>query len=97
LPSKVFIQYDTYCAPQKYPFLQNTSLSLNVYEFIRNFTFFNIGEPINPLENDNDLYNYVKFIIQGTRLKGKITINDFLNENIDINDNPQILCIHLKL
>jgi len=85
----------------QYPFLQNTSLSMNVYDFVRNFTLFNIGEPIpSPYTSqDNDLFKYVKVLIQGTTLKDKIKIKNFLDEQIymDNYENLNILCVHLEI
>jgi len=85
----------------KYPCLQNTSLSMNVYDFVRNFTQFNIGEPIMPLctSQDNDLFKYVNVLIQGTTLKDKLKIKNSIDEQIymDNYENLNILCVHLEL
>jgi hypothetical protein len=85
----------------KYQFLQNTSLSMNVYDFVRNFTQFNIGESISlPCQpQDNDLYRYVSVLVQSTALRNRIRINDFSNDPIFQGDdeNLTILCVHLDL
>ena len=58
------------------PFLGNTNICLDLYEFIRNWTLFNIGEPATIFQNtvDEQLSNLNKLIYR-----------EFQEMNLDIN------------
>lgn len=58
------------------PFLGNTNICLDLYEFIRNWTLFNIGEPATIFQNtvDEQLSNFNKLIYR-----------EFQEMNLDIN------------
>ena len=94
-----------YTSPE-HPFLQNVSLSMNAYDFVRNFTLFNIGEPIDTThpqgstpKTDGDLFKLLNFFAQRPFLKGKVKITGGPDGPpvIGTDNNINILCVHLEL
>jgi hypothetical protein len=86
--------------PYRLPFLQNTSLSLNAYEFIRNLTQFNIGEPIVSIENKStnpDLSEFNRFILKKTSLSEKLKLKLDSDNLQEIEGDINILCVHLEI
>jgi hypothetical protein len=78
------------------PFLNNNSNSINIYDFIRNWTLFNIGEVCMVDANiiDNDL-----FIITQVLLK-EAGLGDIMNIEVEQNEfenNIVVLVAHLNL
>jgi hypothetical protein len=81
------------------PFFGNCEYALNTQEFVRELTFFNIGESSNVFGNvvDENLYNYTAKIIQSS-FGFSITDNYFKQENNLIKEsNHHIILIHLEL
>lgn len=78
------------------PFLNNTSVSFNIYEFIRNWTLFNIGEVVSVYGNtvDKDLSTFTRILLREAGL------TDFINTNIEIQEfenNLVVIVAHLNL
>jgi hypothetical protein len=84
------------------PILQNASLSINSYEFVRNFTQFNIGEPVVYIEKKPTnpiLSQFNRFLLKNTSLGGKLGI-DFRNDDLpesEIEGDINLLCVHFAL
>jgi hypothetical protein len=79
------------------PFLGNSPVSQNVYEFIRNWSLFNIGEEASSFGRalDNDLSDVTKLFLRQANL------GDFINLNLDnigsIEANLIVAVAHLEL
>ena len=78
------------------PFLNNNSNSLNIYDFIRNWTLFNIGEVCKAGENiiDSDLSVITRVLLREAGL------NDIMNIDTEQNsfeNNITLLVAHLNL
>jgi len=78
------------------PFLNNNSNSLNIYDFIRNWTLFNIGEVCQAGENiiDKDLSVMTRLLLKEAGL------NDIMNietEENSFENNITLLIAHLDL
>jgi hypothetical protein len=78
------------------PFLNNSFSSFNIYEFIRNWTFFNIGEVVSAYGNivDKDLSEFNKILLKEAGLSEFINLNI---DNIGFESNLTILVAHLNL
>ncbi len=76
------------------PFLQNSIQSLDIYEFIRNWTLFNIGEPVvqNGIVLDEQLKSFNDVLLKNFENVRSISSN--VN---DINFDGEILVLVLKL
>lgn len=79
-----------------FPFLSNSIISINLYEFIRNWTLFNIGEVVSVLGYimDNDLSKITKILLKTAGLSNVININ---SDFADFEDDIVILVAHLNL
>jgi hypothetical protein len=78
------------------PFLNNSIASFNIYEFIRNWTLFNIGEVVSAYGNtmDKDLSTFNRILLTQAGL------SDFINTNIgdqEFENNLTIIVAHLQL
>lgn len=78
------------------PFLNNNSNSLNIYDFIRNWTFFNIGEvcKIGSDIIDNDLSVITRVLLQEAGLGEIMNIG---SEQNSFENNIVLLIAHLNL
>ncbi len=78
------------------PFLSNSTVSYNIYEFIRNWTLFNIGEivSINGHSLDKDLYNFNRMLLKEVGLSEHININI---EEQGFRGNLNIIVAHLNI
>lgn len=78
------------------PFLNNNSNSLNVYDFIRNWTFFNIGEvcSIGGHRLDQDLSELTKVLLREAGLSNEMNIQ---TEQNSFDSNLITLIAHLNL
>jgi hypothetical protein len=76
--------YGCYFPFTNFPFLNNTHIAYNIYDFVRNWSLFNIGEVITSgysnygsnNGNNDDLYTYCKKIINLYDNNNAISIND---------------------
>lgn len=79
------------------PFLSNSVVSFNIYEFIRNWSLFNIGEIISveghPL--DEDLKKFSRSLLSKTRLSQIIGIEG--NDQFEFEGVLFVLATHLNL
>ncbi|HAQ37605.1 MAG TPA: hypothetical protein DCQ58_03770 [Saprospirales bacterium] len=78
------------------PFLNNSTVSFNIYEFIRNWTLFNIGEVVSAYGNtvDKDLSTFNRILLREAGL------TDFINTNIEgqeFENNLVVVVAHLNL
>ncbi len=78
------------------PFLGNNTLSLNIYDFVRNWTLFNIGEIVSLFGNivNSDLYRFNQIMLKEVGLK------KFLNNNLEspeFGNNMVVIVSHLDL
>jgi len=78
------------------PFLGNCKVTLNIYEFIRNWTYFNIGEVASAFGNtlDKDLSIFTRILLK------EVGLTNVMNLNIEGNEfenNLVILVAHLNL
>ena len=78
------------------PFLNNNSNSLNIYDFIRNWTLFNIGEVCKAGGNviDNDLSVITRVFLREAGLNDIINIE---TEQNSFDNNINLLIAHLNL
>ncbi|MCL1877554.1 MAG: hypothetical protein FWF80_01720 [Defluviitaleaceae bacterium] len=88
-------------ADRNAPFFGNYSYALDIHEFIRNFTYFNIGEPSLVCGNvANDmLFDYTNYLMHSA-FGYKISEGNFYNEGqySDNNENyVNIIFNHLNL
>ncbi|MDY0088746.1 MAG: hypothetical protein RBR78_00100 [Flavobacteriaceae bacterium] len=78
------------------PFLNNSITSFNIYEFIRNWSLFNIGDVVSAYGNiaDKDLSTFNKILLCEAGL------SDFINIDIDgqeFENNLTIIVAHMNL
>jgi len=78
------------------PFLNNSIASFNIYEFIRNWSLFNIGDVVSAYGNiaDKDLSTFNRILLREAGL------SDFINTNIDgqeFENNLTIIVAHMNL
>lgn len=78
------------------PFLNNSIASFNIYEFIRNWSLFNVGEVVSTYGNtiDKDLSTFNRTLLREAGL------SDFININIEtpeFDSNLMIVVAHLNL
>ena len=78
------------------PFLNNSIASFNIYELIRNWTMFNIGEVVSAYGNiiDKDLSTFNRILLKEAGL------SNFINTNIDgqeFENNLIVVVAHLNL
>jgi hypothetical protein len=78
------------------PFLNNITVSFNIYEFIRNWTLFNIGEVVSVYGNmvDKDLSTFNRILLRAAGL------TDIINTNIEeqeFENNLVVVVAHLNL
>ena len=78
------------------PFLNNSIASFNIYEFIRNWTLFNIGEVVSVYGNtmDKDLSTFNRILLKQAGLSNVINTNV---EEQDFENNLTIIIAHLNL
>ncbi len=69
------------------PFLGNVSISQNIYEFIRNWSLYNIGEEASSFGviMDQDLSNFTKLILRQANLGERINLNLDIQGSIETN------------
>lgn len=79
-----------------FPFLNNNSSSLNIYDFIRNWTYFNIGEMCRVEDEviDKDLSVITNVLLEKAGLGEFININ---NEQNVFENNIVVLIAHMDL
>lgn len=78
------------------PFLNNSNISFNIYEFIRNWTLFNIGDVVSVYGNiiDQDLSTFNRILLKEAGLE------EFINTNIvdqEFDDDLIVVIAHLDL
>jgi hypothetical protein len=83
------------------PFLQNSAFSLNLYEFARNLTLFNIGEPVKvfdcqPFDKNLSLFNHLLLKKTGICEKLGITMPEDIGDP-KFEDDVTVLVTHLAL
>jgi hypothetical protein len=94
---RMFKHFPKYGLPfSNLPFLNNSIASFNIYEFIRNWTLFNIGEVVSAFGNivDKDLSDFNRILLKEAGL------GQFINLNIDnqgFESNLTILVAHINL
>ena len=94
---KYFWHFPKYGLPfLNLPFLSNSIASFNIYEFIRNWSLFNIGDVVSANGNiaDKDLSTFNRILLREAGL------SDIININIDgqeFEDNLIIIVAHLNL
>lgn len=78
------------------PFLNNSTGSFNIHEFIRNWTLFNIGELVSVYGNsaDKDLFTFNRFLLRTVGLTDSINLNA---EERDFENVPTIVVVHMAL
>jgi hypothetical protein len=78
------------------PFLNNSTVSFNIHEIIRNWTLFNIGEVVSVYGNtiDKDLSNFSRNLLRETGLSNIINLNI---EGQEFQNNIVIFVAHLNL
>lgn len=79
------------------PFLNNSLISLNIYEFIRNWTLFNIGEvaSVNGDVIDNNLSEFIRLLLRQLGLSNVINLN--VEGEDSFNTDSTILVSHIVL
>ncbi len=94
---RYFKQFPKYGFPfLNLPFLNNSTVSFNIHEIIRNWTLFNIGEVVSVYGNtiDKDLSNFSRNLLRETGLSNIINLNI---EGQEFQNNIVILVAHLNL
>lgn len=78
------------------PFLNNSTVSFNIHEFIRNLTLFNIGELVSVCGNstDRDLFTFNRILLRAVGLADTINLNV---EGQQFENIPFIVVAHLNL
>lgn len=78
------------------PFLNNSFVSFNLYDFIRNWTYFNIGEVASAFGTtvDKDLSNFTRLLLRESGLSNVMNINV---EGGELENGLTVLVAHLKL
>jgi hypothetical protein len=100
--TEIIVAYRNETVLRGLPFLQNISLSINVYEFIRNLTQFNIGEPILITEDGKStngaLLDFNRRARKRILPKDKIPTSDLeVDNNDEFEGDIAVLCVHLEL
>jgi len=80
------------------PFLGNSIVSFNIYEFIRNWSLFNIGEVVSVYdkEADYDLWNFNRILLRKAGLSEYINLKTE-NQDFEHKNNLAIMVAHLNL
>ena len=80
------------------PFLGNSIVSFNIYEFIRNWSLFNIGEVVSVYDNvtDYDLRDFNRILLRQTGLSEFINLKTE-NQKLEYENNLVIMVAHLNL
>ncbi len=92
-----FKYFSEYCLSfLNLPFLNNSFYSFNIYEFIRNWSLFNVGDVVSAFGKtiDQDLLKFNRILLQEAGL------SDFININIDgqeFDSDLIILVAHMNL
>lgn len=97
-----FHKYGLYS--QNLPFMNNKIISYNIYDFVRNWTLFNIGEIVSVNEDKlcNDLYNFNRAIMSKLKQENSNFFNfefgngDFSDNFLNVN-GKNVLLTHLNL
>lgn len=78
------------------PFLNNSTVSFNIHEFIRNWTLFNIGEVVSIYGNtiDRDLYKLSRNLLRETGLSNIINLNI---DGQEFQNNIIVIVAHLNI
>ena len=78
------------------PFLNNSFVSFNLYDFIRNWTYFNIGEVASAFGTtvDKDLSDFTRLLLRESSLSNVMNINV---EGGELENGLTVLVAHLKL
>lgn len=92
---KHFPKYGSPFSPP--PFLSNSVVSFNIYEFIQNWSLFNIGEIISVEDHplDEDLKKFSRSLLSKTRLSQIISIEG--NDQFEFEGDLFVLATHLNL
>ena len=78
------------------PFLGNSSISLNIYDFVRNWTLFNIGDVVSLFGKivEPDLFKFNQIMLKEVGLKQYLN-NNF--ESPEFENNMVVIVSHLDL
>jgi hypothetical protein len=78
------------------PFLSNSALSLNVYDFIRNWSLFNIGEVASVSDHiiDGNLSQITRLLLRQAGLSNLINLNV---EGQEQDSNLTVITAHLSM
>ncbi|MDR1121767.1 MAG: hypothetical protein LBM08_12730 [Dysgonamonadaceae bacterium] len=80
------------------PFLGNSIVSFNIYEFIRNWSLFNIGEVVSVCDKvaNYDLWNFNRILLRNAGLSEFINLKTERQEH-EFDNNLAIMVVHLNL
>ncbi|MDR1182744.1 MAG: hypothetical protein LBL13_12270 [Bacteroidales bacterium] len=80
------------------PFLGNNMVSFNIYEFIRNWSLFNIGEVVSVCDKvtNYDLWNFNRILLRNAGLSEFINLKAERQE-YEFDNNLAILVAHINL
>jgi hypothetical protein len=80
------------------PFLGNSIVSFNIYEFIRNWSLFNIGEVVSVGDKvtNYDLRNFNRILLRNAGLSDFINLKTE-NQRYEFDNNLAILVAHINL
>jgi len=80
------------------PFLGNSIVSFNIYEFIRNWSLFNIGEVVSVADKveDNDLCRFNRILLHNAGFSEFINLRTEI-QDYNLEDNLAIMVAHLNL
>jgi hypothetical protein len=78
------------------PFLNNSIASFNIYDFVRNWSLFNIGEVVSAFGNvaDKDLLAFNRFLLRATGLSDYVKTND---EELEFDSDITVIVAHIDL
>jgi hypothetical protein len=82
----------------QFPFLGNSAVSFNIYEIIRNWSLFNIGEvvTIEGLSIDTDLKKFSRLLLRNTGASEYINLYGD-NDQFEFDNNLAVLVSHVNL
>lgn len=92
-----FKNFQKYGFPfMNFPFLNNSIASFNIYEFIRNWSLFNIGELVSAygIVFDKELSTFNHILLK------EVGLSEYINTNIErqeFNNNLNIIVAHMNL
>jgi hypothetical protein len=94
---RYFKHFPKYALPfSNLPFLNNSVASFNIYEFIRNWSLFNIGDVVSVYGNiaDKELLKFNRIVLR------EVGLSDFIKTDIDeqgFENNLTIIVAHMDL